>query len=392
MADGNQQSAISNRKSQGLSGLPITNLKSKIKLRRRPGDRAAAASFTLVEVLVAISISSMLFLSLSAALSGTLDTTADVSQQFASWQTVSSALLRMEKEVSLATQFATTGLRQVSFSVPDITGDGADDLVQYSWSGTVGAPLTRTVNGAGSINVLPQAQDVKFSYNYRQKTFVGITNASKDLAVTPAYFTDYDGYWYDVANYDVRSSSWRAESFMPVTDCHRTDSVTFRARTTALFGMSDMSIALTDKATGRTMATGTLSKYDPQYYSTRTFTVPMTWQDGGGSGLSAEKEYRWIFKPSDSSYAGDVEAFRIPSGPAPDNGAMYEYSTNGGATYLNLGNQADIRFITNGTYTVRYGTNTTQTQSLLRRVDVYLKYGTGKGQVAINSGARTANM
>ena len=357
-----------------------------------PKPQAPSPAFTLIELLVVITITSMLFLSLSAALSGTLHTTATVAEQLASWQAGSSALLRMEKEMALATQFVATELHQVSFYVPDITGDAAPDLIAYSWSGTAGAPLVRSVNGAGSDNVISQAQDVKFSYNYRTRTSVGITSLTCDLSVIPSSFSDYTGYPWGVTFYDVRPNPWRGQSFTPVTDSHRTDSIAFRARTTAMFGGTDLSILLTDRSTGRTLASGTLSKWDLQYYSTRTFVVAMTWQDGDGSGLKTDKDYRWVFKPSSSAYAADLEAFYITAGGGPNNGTFAEYSTNDGISWVSLGDQADIRFVTYGTYTIPYGINAEQGQSLLRRVDISLTCGTGTNVAAVSSSVRTGNI
>ena len=361
-------------------------------LAQCPMPSAQCLAFTLVELLVVITISSMLFLSLSAALSGTLQTTAEVAAQLLSWQAGSSALLRMEKEMALATQFVATDLRQVSFYVPDITGDGAADLLAYSWSGTAGAPLVRTVNGAGSTNIIAQAQDVKLSYNYRTRTSVGITNLTRDLSVTPGSFVDYSGYPWAVAFHDVRPNPWRGQSFTPVTGSHRTDSISFRARTTVLFGGTDLSILLTDKSTGRTLASGTLNKNDLQYYNTRTLVVPMTWQDAGGSGLSTERDYRWVFKPTSSAYAADLEAFTITSGSGPSNGTFAEYSTNGGDSWVSLGNQADIRFVTYGTYTITYGINAEQGQSMLRRIDISLACGTGTNVAVLSSSVRAGNI
>ena len=351
--------------------------------------------FTLAEMLVAIAISSMLFLSLSAAISGTLGATAEVSDQLASWQTLSSALLRMERELSLATQFDAATNTYLEFWVPDITGDASPDCIEYFWNGSPGDPLLRVLNGnwASPQNLLPAAQAVQFSCNYRQKSPVKIAPATRNLAVVPSSFTDYPSNSYTTAYYDVRPTSWRAESFIPITECHRVDSVILRARSTALFGPnSNMDVWLADKSTGRVMATGSLSRFSLAYYSTRTFTVPMTWQDGGGSALATGNEYRWVFKPSGSSYAGDVEAFRITDGGNPDNGCKYEYSTDSGSSYLDLGHQVDVRFITNGTYVINYGTNGTQTETSLRRMDVHLEFGTGKNRAAINSSVRLGNM
>lgn len=71
---------------------------------------------------------------------------------------------------------------------------------------------------------------------------------------------------------------------------------------------------------------------------------------------------------------------------------MYEWSTNNGASFLNMGSSADIPFVTNGTYALEYGISTQQTVSRLRRMNIYLKYGTGKEEVAINTAVKLNNL
>ncbi|HUS59671.1 MAG TPA: prepilin-type N-terminal cleavage/methylation domain-containing protein [Planctomycetota bacterium] len=351
-------------------------------------------AFSLAEVVLVMTISSILFLSLSAALSGTLSTTAEVSAQVASWQAVSAAALKIERELTLATSVASMQNRLISFYVPDITGDSVNDLIEYSWSGLADAPLVRKVNNGSDTHILPQVQSLAFTYNYRDRNVVKISSATRELAVTPAYFNAYSGSASEVVTTAVKPASWRGQWFTPLTIAHRVDAISLRAMSTSLFGFgqSNLNIALVEKSTGRTMATGLLSRFDIVYYSMRTFVVPMTWQDGGGSALATDNEYRWAFTPAGNSYAGDLEALRITDGSSPSNSTMYEYSTDSGGTWLNLGNQVDLRFVTYATYTLAYGINTAQTESKLRRVQISLTYGTGKHAASISTAVRLANL
>jgi len=99
-----------------------------------------------------------------------------------------------------------------------------------------------------------------------------------------------------------------------------------------------------------------------------------------------------VFKPTSSAYAADLEAFTITSGSGPSNGTFAEYSTNGGDSWVSLGNQADIRFVTYGTYTITYGINAEQGQSMLRRIDISLACGTGTNVAVLSSSVRAGNI
>lgn len=358
------------------------------------GPGRGPRAFSLAELAVVIAVSSMLFLSLSAALSGTLDATVEVADKLGAWQMVSSALLSMERDLSLATVFVTTQARQVSFYVPDITGDSAADLVTYSWSGTPGQPLQRSVNGGAAVTVMPEAQDVAFSYNYRQRQIVAVTPSSRELSVTCGSFIDYGTRPTDTVYCDVSPSAWRAQSFTPLTDATSAKSAVFRAYTSSYLnnGTRDLQVILIDKETGQSIAEGTLSKYSLDYYTVRTFTVPFTWQADTGSAMSTLKDCRLLFRPSGTLYSCTIEAMRVTSGSGPSNGTMYEYSTNSGASYANLGDQADIRHVIYGTAVLQYGVNAEQTDSRLRRVDIRLGYGTGKNAAAVNSAVRLGNL
>jgi len=354
----------------------------------------SSRGFSLAELLVVISISSALFLSLTAALSGTLSTTTEVAGQLSAWHTVSSALLQMERELALATQVVFPGNERILFFVPDITGDGSDDLIAYSWDSSDGGSLVRTVNGASPTDLLPEARAVRFSYNYRNRESHGMVTASKALNVVAASFDKYAAHGYQSVFRPIESWDWQAQSFVPAADTHQTDSVEFnlRAGPQAMFGVGHLMVTLAEVETGQSIAMGLLQASDIQQADDmQTFTVPMISMMGESSGTSTEKEYRLELKPMGFSYAGEVELLTVTDPEGPDNFMRYEWSINGGMSFMNIGNMGDIPFVTHGTYVVQYGVNAEHTVWRLGRVSIYLRYGNGKDEVAINSAVRMHN-
>lgn len=71
------------------------------------------------------------------------------------------AVQRMRAELRYATRIASLASTSVQFTHPDVTGDGNEDTVLYSWTGTPGDPLTRQVNGGAAETIL--ARCVSFS-------------------------------------------------------------------------------------------------------------------------------------------------------------------------------------------------------------------------------------
>jgi len=354
----------------------------------------AAFGFSLVELLIVVALSSVMLLSLSAALSGTLATTADVSDELQAWHAVSAALLKMESELAAATDVITTEQRRVRFYVPDITGDGAPDLVDYDWDGTAGSPLTRSVNSAAPVELLTAVQNVSFSYNYVRRTPATIAPGEEDLAVTPGYFEQDSGYSYATYLLSIRDGSWRAQRFTALTDTDRTDAVSFfmENRFEIFFSSSSLRVELWDLEADRQIAWGIVGRSVLcSLVSRGEATAVMSWHHPEGSGLVAGKDYRWVFKPTSGGYAGSLLVYAVTSGAGHDDGTMYEYSTDRGESWRNYGNVADAPFSTLATRAIEYGITAEQMQWCLRRVSIHLEYGTGRNAVEINTAVRLAN-
>jgi hypothetical protein len=79
-----------------------------------------------------------------------------------------------------ASSIVTRSATQISLVVPDRTGDGAADTVRYSWSGTVGAPLQRQINGGTAETLLETVQAFGLTYD---TVTVGATIAVKSVDV-----------------------------------------------------------------------------------------------------------------------------------------------------------------------------------------------------------------
>jgi len=91
-----------------------------------------------------------------------------------------------------------------------------------------------------------------------------------------------------------------------------------------------------DIASGRVLAYGILPTNGLSSFYASTVWVPMTYQDAAGSAVERDREYRWVLMSAGGSCSSDIEAQQVNWGSGPDNDTMYEYSTNQGASFLNL--------------------------------------------------------
>ncbi|MEP0846589.1 MAG: hypothetical protein HRF50_07175 [Phycisphaerae bacterium] len=119
-------------------------------------------AMTLAEVLISLSVVSLLFGTMMSAILVASRAAAQTAGQ-ADVSGVPAALARLSDELSGATSITSIADRGITFVVPDRTGDGAPDTIQYAWSGTTGAPLVRTMGGA-SENVVLAVQSLSFDW------------------------------------------------------------------------------------------------------------------------------------------------------------------------------------------------------------------------------------
>lgn len=72
------------------------------------------------------------------------------------------AFFTMPQELRQATSITTAASGSVTFTA-DMAGDGADETIQYVWSGTAGTPLNR-VSGGVTTALVDSAQSAAFTY------------------------------------------------------------------------------------------------------------------------------------------------------------------------------------------------------------------------------------
>jgi prepilin-type N-terminal cleavage/methylation domain-containing protein len=122
-------------------------------------------AFTLVEMLASLTILSIIMLSAGAVM--TLAARAFSNSTNTNNPSVQAALARsavdqIADDMKMANSFPTTGPTSVTFTVPDRTGDGADETISYSWAGA-GQPLVRTFNGVPT-TMASNVQNFNLSY------------------------------------------------------------------------------------------------------------------------------------------------------------------------------------------------------------------------------------
>ncbi len=95
------------------------------------------------------------------------------------------ALHQLRSEIAFATVFSVMTEHAVEFTTPDVDGDGRDDTLRYEWSGNVGDPLIRYVNGDADYQPISDVVDLSIGYGLRvtETVSAGDSTESTPLAL-----------------------------------------------------------------------------------------------------------------------------------------------------------------------------------------------------------------
>ncbi len=144
---------------------------------------AAHPAFTMIELIMALSISTVVMLGVVSLL--TLSSSA-VPQPGGIQETAvdgADLLSRLSSDLACATQITQSGAAAIAFIVPDRTGDTLPETIAYKWEGTAGGPITREVNGAGPVVVLDDASQLAFIYTNASTTISSELNKTTGSSV-----------------------------------------------------------------------------------------------------------------------------------------------------------------------------------------------------------------
>ncbi len=122
-------------------------------LRHDPAARARA--FTLIEVVLATAILSVLLAGMGVALAMSAQAADLGNESNARAGDAARVLAQMHAEVAAATAIIERSEDSVEFTIADRDGDGAEETLRYEWSGVAGSPLVRSGKGLQARPILP---------------------------------------------------------------------------------------------------------------------------------------------------------------------------------------------------------------------------------------------
>lgn len=111
----------------------------------RPSRRAA---FTLVEVMISMGVVTVILGALASVMRLASTQLNAATGGISNVNKATTLLQQITTEVAMAKTVTERTATAITFTVPDRNGDGQDETIRYSWTGSAGGALTRTYNGA----------------------------------------------------------------------------------------------------------------------------------------------------------------------------------------------------------------------------------------------------
>lgn len=186
-----------------------------------------ARGFTLVELLLSVTVISIVMVGLSSALLIASRAVPD-RDPFGAEHSASAALLWLCDEIRSATWLIEHEQNSVTFTVPDRSGNGLPERIRYKWSGVAGDPLVRSVNDEPEAPVLNDVSEfaMRFVVSEISESVPGAVSESAEYVLASALGSD--------GGYSITNNNWLGVHVQPVlsydTQVWRITRFMFRAR------------------------------------------------------------------------------------------------------------------------------------------------------------------
>lgn len=149
-------------------------MRSTAQSLHRPG-------YTLIELIVAVSVSGVLMAGLSSTMFIAFQASDTSNTPAAATLEAHTSLTHLSAELQYAQRLIAADNRTIRFTVPDRDSDLGSETIRYAWSGTAGDPLTRRYNGGTVATVAEDVHEFKLEY-YRPDSAVEYVNVRLQIS------------------------------------------------------------------------------------------------------------------------------------------------------------------------------------------------------------------
>ena len=134
-------------------------------LRADLRSAAKRSAFTLIEMVVSLTIISIVFLSMGSVMMLAGKAAPDSAEKNTLTLEALETVQQMVDELQTAKSVINASATGIEFTVPDRDNDGTDETISYIWGGTPGAPLSRKYNNNTAVYLLPSIYEFNLTYD-----------------------------------------------------------------------------------------------------------------------------------------------------------------------------------------------------------------------------------
>jgi prepilin-type N-terminal cleavage/methylation domain-containing protein len=166
-------------------------------------------AYTLVELVLATAVIGIVLLGAQSAVLLASRAIPDPRGGPAAVVAASGALGGLADDLAVATAVSVMTPTDILFTVPDRTGDGNADTIRFSWTGTKGQPLLRTLNGGTPEPVADDVQSFVLTYETAEDALPTTYSHGPEVVLfenNPAT---------GLASGYIQSNKWWAQYFKP---------------------------------------------------------------------------------------------------------------------------------------------------------------------------------
>lgn len=262
-------------------------------------------------------------------------------------------LQRLRDELSMAASISELTSSSVTFTHPDFTGDALDETITYSWGGTVGDPIVRTLNGV-SQTALENCTGLSLEAALISPELEMAD--SKTASTTLAY---HDGYavTYTARTFNVSTVYWYGELFAPsysgAQSCTIT-SVWLRVRrATGGTPSGNFKVSIQKTTSGTDNPSGVII----QEVSVKATDLPVSWswvEFPFSSVTIGNGERVVVVAKGTAAYCGEITYNDTITVNISDGDQMLRYTTNSGTNWYPaaLKMTKDLRFYAYGYFSL----------------------------------------
>ena len=187
--------------------------------------RQSRRGFTLLEMVVGATIMSVLMIAMGSVMLIAGRALPQAQSVTSATTAAAAAADQIASELRYATAVNQRSATRIEFTVADRNNDGLPETIRYEWSGTAGAPLTRTYNTGTTVQMLSDVREFDLSYDI-QAISREIPQSQESAETLLAGYSSATNY----ADYSIKSAQWFAEYFRPTLPADATSWKVTRVR------------------------------------------------------------------------------------------------------------------------------------------------------------------